>query len=244
MRWMETSDITKGSVLSLINNLNSGPSGKIGKSQLSQNLGCNRTICGIKGINVQNRSQFHLREWQHSTWFCLDCFWRDVLSYYFCFQTIPCAQINFWLTCMTIMKQLPNMESMPNRLLARFYPILQVGLTSITNCSSWSCAQILWLSAANASGNSDNLFVGDIVKLRCKKSLRPTKLPMVDDQDDDPTDGTLTTYCMPPINMGEFGEWELTPTFQSVCNNVKIPALSLLWLVWFFNTSGHKDLST
>ena len=109
---------------------------------------------------------------------------------------------------------------------------------------SWSYAQILWLSAANASGNSDNLFVGDIVKLRCKKSLRPTKLPMVDDQDDDPTDGTLTTYCMPPINMGEFGEWELTPTFQSVYNNVKIPALSLLWLVWFFNTSGHKDLST
>ena len=36
---------------------------------------------------------------------------------------------------------------------------------------------------------------------------------MVDDQDDDPTDGTLTTYCMPPFNMGEFGEWELTPGY-------------------------------
>lgn len=58
---------------------------------------------------------------------------------------------------------------------------------------------------ANASGNNDNLEVGDIVELSCKKSLRPTKLPMVDDQDDDATDGILTTYCLPPLVEGDFG---------------------------------------
>ena len=44
---------------------------------------------------------------------------------------------------MTIMKQLQSMESMPNRLLARFFPILQVGRIQLQTTVAEVSDQIL-----------------------------------------------------------------------------------------------------
>ena len=45
---MEPGDISRSKVNKFLDGLN-GPNGKIGKSQLSINMGCNDTICGIQG---------------------------------------------------------------------------------------------------------------------------------------------------------------------------------------------------
>ena len=48
---MEPGDITKQKVQGFLGSLN-GNNGKIGDSELSINMGCNDTVCGIKGASI------------------------------------------------------------------------------------------------------------------------------------------------------------------------------------------------
>ena len=48
---MEPGDITKQKVQGFLGSLN-GNNGKIGDSELSINMGCNDTVCGIKGAAI------------------------------------------------------------------------------------------------------------------------------------------------------------------------------------------------
>ena len=52
--------------------------------------------------------------------------------------------------------------------------------------------------------NRPKLEAGDIVELKCTDST-PKRLPSVDQEDDDPTDGIIRMFCMAPTFDGDSG---------------------------------------
>ena len=54
--------------------------------------------------------------------------------------------------------------------------------------------------------NRPMLEAGDIVELRCAEAA-PKRLPNVDQEDDDPTDGIIRMFCMAPLYEGDYGRY-------------------------------------